>query len=125
MKHFFIFFISLFYFIKLSISNYNCDRNNPILTKNGCELTYCNESQFSSGDCSINNTIIKTQWLNNIILLNDYNVRFPNFAINSQGDMILECSVEEAKGISPVKERPAAMPIMLFSAIPQSKNLSG
>ena len=32
---------------------------------------------------------------------------------------------EDANGILPVVERPAAMPIILASAMPQSKNLSG
>ena len=31
-------------------------------------MQYCSKSQFDNGECSINNTIIKTQWLNDIIL---------------------------------------------------------
>ena len=56
-------------------------------------------SQFDSGECSINNTIIKTQWLNDIILFNSDKLRYGSFTINSNGDLIYECSVEEAKGI--------------------------
>ena len=36
--------------------------------------------------------------LNNIIVFNSDKLRYGSFAINSNGDMIFECSVEEAKG---------------------------
>ena len=62
-------------------------------------MQYCTQSQFESGECSINNSIIKTQWLNDIILLDYDKFRYGSFTINSKGDMIFECSVEAAKGL--------------------------
>ena len=56
-----------FQIIKTILSE--CDKSIPILTKNGCELKYCTSEQFTSKQCQINNTIIKTQWLTNIIIL--------------------------------------------------------
>ena len=92
--------LSLFpYYLKISILCNECNINTPILIQNECQLIYCSEDKFISGYCSINNTIIKTQWLNNIILLNDYKVRYGSLAVNSNGDMIYECSSEESDGI--------------------------
>ena len=91
--------------LKLSISNTkilnlrliceDCERDTPILTSNGCKMQYCTKSEFDSGECSINNDIIKSQWLNDIILF-DFNktIRYGSFTINSKGDMIYECSVK-------------------------------
>ena len=62
-------------------------------------MQYCTNSQFESGECSINNPIIKTQWLNDIILLDFDKLRYGSFTINSKGDLIYECSVEEPKGL--------------------------
>ena len=60
-------------------------------------MQYCTKVQFASGECSVNNTIIKTQWLNDIILLDYDKFRYGSFTINSKGDMIYECSVENTK----------------------------
>ena len=76
-----------------------CDRNSPILKNGECQLIYCSENEFSSGVCSINNTIIKNQWLTDIKIFNDSKLRYCTLAINSKGDMIAEFSQEEADGI--------------------------
>ena len=34
-------------------------------------MDYCSEDDFKNNICSINNTIVKTQWLNNIIWIGD------------------------------------------------------
>ena len=87
------------YYLKIYILCTECNMTTPILIQNECKLIYCSEAQFISGNCSINNTIIKTQWLNNIILFNDYKIRYGSLAVNFNGDMIYECSSEEADGI--------------------------
>ena len=93
-----ILFFSIF-FSKLLYSHCECKRDEPIQTTSGCQLKYCSKSQFDSEECKIDNTIIKTQWLNDIIIFDSDKLRFGSFTINSKGDMIYECSVEEAKGI--------------------------
>ena len=90
----FIFFIKLFIFYCA-----DCAIDNPIKTSNGCELKYCSKSEFDSGACKINNPIIKIQWLNDIILFDYDKFRYGSFTINSKGDMIFECSAEQANGI--------------------------
>ena len=91
-KFFEIFILLNVFFLKTFVLNNECDRDTPILTENGCELKYCSNEKFTSLECSVNNTIIKTQWLNNIILFDFDKLRYGSFTINSKGDMIFECS---------------------------------
>ena len=97
LKLFFTF--SIFFLNIFIILCEDCEIYTPILTSDGCKMQYCTQSQFESGESSINNSIIKTQWLNDIILLDYDKFRYGSFTINSKGDMIFECSVEAAKGL--------------------------
>ena len=84
-----IFFIHIISFLKLiKVSEEICNRDNPILKSNKCDLTYCLEEEYNSGVCQINNEIIKTQWLTNIIKVGNIKFRYTNFASYSNGDMI-------------------------------------
>ena len=65
-----------------------CERENPIKTENGCFSLYCSESEFQSGKCIKSNSIIRTQWLNNIILVGEKNYRYCNFVSSNNGKMI-------------------------------------
>ena len=67
----------------------NCTRDTPILTGGQCKLEYCSKERFNSSDCRIANSIVKTQWLNNIIVFGDKNYRYVNFGMFSNGDMVL------------------------------------
>ena len=80
------------FFSKLNnILSDECSRDAPIKNKeNNCESKYCTEDDISKGDCIIENEIIKTQWLNNIINIEISFLRYVNFASYSNGDMILE-----------------------------------
>ena len=81
------------------ISNCECNIDYPIYKDGNCQLIYCSDNEFEKGICSINNQIIKVQWLNNIIIFNEKKYRYCNFAINSKGDLIAEFSTEEENGI--------------------------
>ena len=94
-----IFLYYLIFPLKLIISQFECEINAPILTAYGCKLQYCSKSQFVSGECSVNNTLIKTQWLNDIISFDLYRLRYGSLTVNSKGDLIFECSVEQENGI--------------------------
>ena len=89
-------FISFIYknFIKC-----DCPKDNPIKINEECKLQFCNESDFKSGICSIENEIIKTQWLNNFIIFDEYRYRFSNMAINKNEDFIFETSSEDLNGV--------------------------
>ena len=67
-----------------------CPRDRPILISNECKMEYCSKEQFNSSYCKIDNSIIKTQWLNNIIQIGPLNYRYINFASYSNGDMVVE-----------------------------------
>ena len=45
-----------------------CDRDIPFLKEDTC-ISYCKTEEINKGICIINNDIIKTQWLNNIIII--------------------------------------------------------
>ena len=67
-----------------------CERSKPIKkSDNKCYLTYCTKTQFEQGECEINNSIVKTQWLTNMINVGEKNFRYLNFALSSKNDLIL------------------------------------
>ena len=62
-------FIKLLFLLILInvIKNENeCPKDMPILDNRGCQERYCTSEEFESGDCIINNSISKIQWLNKI-----------------------------------------------------------
>ena len=76
-----------------------CTKNKPILISNECKLEYCTKKQFESKECIINNTVVKNQWLNNIIFIGDKYYRYINFATYSNGDMVVETTSSQPKRI--------------------------
>jgi len=84
----------IFFIIKL-VSGDECERDKPILKENECQLTYCTEKEYKNGICKIDNSIIKNQWLTNIIMIGEPNYRFLNIANFSNGTMIVEVSSEK------------------------------
>ena len=66
-----------------------CEREYPIYKNGYCLSIYCTETEFKNNICSIENDIIKNQWLNNFIVFDEYNFRFTNKVINDDGDFIL------------------------------------
>ena len=86
---------SLFFFIFLSILRYiinDCERDQPILKNGKCQLIYCDDKEYNTNICTINNSIVKTQWLTNIIKISEDNFRYINIASNLKGDMFIETS---------------------------------
>jgi hypothetical protein len=68
MAQLFMIYIYILFFLILEINN-ECDKSTPIYKNNECLNVYCTEDEFKNGDCIINNSIIKTQWLNKLIFL--------------------------------------------------------
>ena len=66
------------------------DRNKPILDiqSNSCELKYCSESDISNNICKVDNKIIATQWLNNIIDFGIANCKYTKSATFSNDDIV-------------------------------------
>jgi len=94
--------ISLYYLIyffifltKIRISKSECGKDAPYLRNNLCKPNICEDSELLDNSCSINNTIIKTQWLNNILIFNESHCWSGRFSINDDGDMIIEYSSKD------------------------------
>ena len=89
--HFQFFIIKLIFIIIItnSVNNY-CSKNKPILDvkSNTCVLKYCSESDFSNNICKIDNKIIATQWLNNIINFGVENCKYTKSAVFSNYDIV-------------------------------------
>ena len=83
-------FVIIIIFLLMNTFFAECPRNTPILISKECKMDYCTEEQFNSSYCEINNEIIKTQWLNNIIRIGGLKYRYISFASFSNGDMIVE-----------------------------------
>ena len=74
----------------ISSEENSCPKNKPILLSGQCNLTYCSKEDFASNKCKIANSIIETQWLNNIIRFGDINYRYLSFGSFSSGDILIE-----------------------------------
>ena len=83
---------NFFLFNLISCEIDECPRETPIKKGNECLSTYCSELQFESKDCIISNSIIKTQWLNNIILVGEKDFRFVNLISSLNGELLLSTS---------------------------------
>ena len=86
-------FILNFMIMKFILCELNeCEREKPIKKGTQCLSTYCSNSQFDSGQCIVSNPIIKTQWLNNIILVGEKDYRYIGFITSSKGELLLSTS---------------------------------
>lgn len=79
--------------IKLIIcESKECQRKLPIKIGDECSSLYCSNLQFEKGECTISNPIIKTQWLNNIIVVGEKDFRYLSIITTSSGEMLLSTS---------------------------------
>ena len=85
---FFIILLAILYKLILN----ECERAKPIFKDNSCQLIYCTENEFSTNICTIDNEIVKTQWLTNITKISNDLFMYINIASNSKGDIFLESS---------------------------------
>ena len=88
-------------FLFLLLRNYiiltseECERETPIKQPGSntmCLLTYCSQNQIKSKECIISNSIIKTQWLNDIILVGEEDFRYTKLITTSNGELIFATS---------------------------------
>ena len=56
------------------------------------QIRILSKQQFSSLECKIANSIIESQWLNNIILFGANTSRYLTFGSFSNGDMVVEAT---------------------------------
>ena len=98
-KNILLYYLIFFFFFlpKIRIIKTECEKTTPYLRNDACSSIICSDDELSSNTCSVDNSIIKTQWLNNILIFNQYNFRAGNFAINDDGDMIIEYSENDKR----------------------------
>ena len=85
--------IILFFLLFHIITMEDCEKEFPIKLSNGeCVLQYCTKEDYESKECTINNTIIRTQFPNNIIIVGEITFRYLNFMTFSNKDMVFETS---------------------------------
>ena len=86
-------YIKIYFIIQITqpiISNKCENRDNPILQENECKSIYCTNDEYNTGICKIENPIIKTQWLSNIIQIGDKNYKYFTYAKGKTNDLIIE-----------------------------------
>ena len=64
-----------------------CPKHSPFL-KNGECTNECDGAIYNSNECQISNSIIKTQYPNDIILVGLKTLRYTNFITFSNGDIL-------------------------------------
>ena len=67
------------------------NRDSPLLNGNNC-LNTCSQSDIQSQVCKVDNEIIKTQWLNNIIYISPEDYRYINIALSESNSIYIIAS---------------------------------
>ena len=90
-----IILVIFFYIIKTEIKE--CPKEQPILISGQCKLEYCTKNQFDLNQCIVNNTIVKTQWINNLIIFGDNSYRYLSYVSFSNDDIVIESACYPSK----------------------------
>ena len=92
-------FYSLIYkiFFLFQLTQYikcDCNKTHPILKNKECDSIYCSPEDYNSSVCKVNNTIVKTQWLTNIIQISELKFRYIHPFFTKNKDLILQTTNE-------------------------------
>ena len=91
-KNFFSFLKIIIFSIKLKeIILTSCDYGTPILRSGNCNRG-CTPAQLESNNCNINNTLIQTQFLNNMIQISPGVFKYVDITTTLKGDLLLEAT---------------------------------
>ena len=91
----------LIHIIEISCEK-ECPKNLPIYDNNtdSCSLKYCTEEQFLSGECSIENSIVKEQWINKIsTIAKSSSIVYPTIGKGTDNDFIFETNLDRNKKV--------------------------
>ena len=83
-----IFLVLIIFLINNSLCE-ECPRNKTILKDNKCSSIYCTSEEFEKGICTISNSFIKSQWLNNIHTFLPTGISHVWATSDSKGDVFL------------------------------------
>ena len=86
-----LFLFNLIFFLHIIKAEIpECSKDQPILISGQCKLKYCTKNQFDLKQCILNNNIVKTQWINNLIIFGDNSYRYLSYATFSNDDIVIE-----------------------------------
>ena len=88
---YFSFLFKIVFFFPLITLCSQCDYYRPFLKDGTCQVS-CSNEELDSGDCIIENEILKTQWIDNIIYLSDTNYIYMNMVTSQNEDLIIVVS---------------------------------
>ena len=82
------FLLKIIYFLQIiKIYKFTCDKKSPFLKEGTC-VTSCPIEEFNKS-CILENEIIKTQWINNIIYLTDIVFPYINMVTTENEDLLI------------------------------------
>ena len=71
-----------------------------INSTNSCSLVYCTDEQYSNGECTKSNKIIRQQWLNNIPIIGESNKPlYPSVGLGINNDTFFETNNDKNEKI--------------------------
>ena len=85
-----IIFIIIFLEVPIKSDNFLCNITHPILKNGKCDSIYCSEEEFNSSKCTINNEIVKTQWLTSFVPISGLNFSHINPVTSKDNDLIIQ-----------------------------------
>ena len=68
----------------------DCNKSHPILKNNECGSIYCSPEDYNSSTCIVNNSIVKIQWLTNIIQISELKYRYIHPFLTKNKDLIIQ-----------------------------------
>ena len=94
--------IIIFQQVILSFTQSECDYHTPIreTNSNNCIAGECTIAQYQSGECIVENEIIKTQWINNFITYEDgIDFDYIDIATSSDGNLLVISTTSDESGV--------------------------
>ena len=90
LQYLFIFLLTLSLFKSTYLlEEEECPRNKPILKANECQSIYCTPEEYSKNICTISNSFIKEQWLNNMHIFEEKYMSHISVSQSPKGDLFL------------------------------------
>ena len=88
-----IYTLFIFFILLSNVNSYlqeeECPREKPILKSNECQSIYCTPEEFSENICTISNSLIKAQWLNNLHIFNEVNMGHISVSKNDKNELFI------------------------------------
>ena len=90
--YYLLFFNITFLYKIMKILSSSCDYETPILKNGQCSIGECTKENFENKICKIDNSLIQTQWLSNIIHVADSDFVYCNIITMLNGNLFVETS---------------------------------